>query len=152
MMGWWWGSMKAHFPFQIFLFINIQKIFWSFFSISLPFSYFWLKYNGGVLGFEMEMLGMGWGRESVLFRSIWVKKNDPAWTGDPVDARSLYLFFAGFYRLFKFVLFRLEENNQLCPSTRSVTRQTEIFSKGQLFVSCPSHNIPIKPYTSPLLF
>ena len=60
---------------------------------------------------------MVWGRNSVLLRSKYEKKNDPAWTGDPVDARSLYLFFAGFYRLFKFVLFRSEENNQVCPST-----------------------------------
>ena len=51
------------------------------------------------------------------FKVKYEKKNDPAWTGDPVDARSLYLFFAGFYRLFKFVLFGSEENNQVCPST-----------------------------------
>ena len=94
--GWgWWDragdQSRSLFLSQHFSSQTSEKYFWNLFSISLPFSYFWLKYNGGVLGFEMEMMGMGWGSKSVLFRSIWVKKNDPASTGEPVDARSLYL-------------------------------------------------------------
>ena len=105
--GWWdWAGdqsrslfLSPHFSSQ-----TSEKYFWNLFSISLPFSYFWLKYNGGVLGLEMEMMGKGWGRKSVLFRSIWVKKNDPASTGEPVDARSLYL-----------VLVRDFQAIQICP-------------------------------------
>ena len=64
--GWgWWDRagdqsrslfLSPHFSSQ-----TSEKYFWNLFSISLPFSYFWLKYNGGVFGFEMEMLGMGGG-------------------------------------------------------------------------------------------
>ena len=32
---------------------------------------------------------------NAVFHGWNIDKNDPAWTGDPVDAGSLYLFFCG---------------------------------------------------------
>ena len=58
----------------------------------------------------------GEGRNSVRKKSVYEKKNYFVWTGDPVEASSLYLCCAEFYRLFKIVHLRIEENNQNCPS------------------------------------
>ena len=65
---------------------------------------------------------------------------------------SIFSFFLGISEDAKLCLFQGVRRCPDFPKTIGVTRQTEIFSKGQLFVSCPSHNIPIKPYTFPLLF
>ena len=62
LMGSELGPLNSpEFPSIIFL-----RFFLRFFPFSLPFFYFWLKYNGGVLGFVIELMGMGWGRNSVF--------------------------------------------------------------------------------------
>ena len=73
-------------------------------------------------------------RKSVLLRSKYEKKNDPAWTGDRSTQGRYILFQCGSFRLFKFVLLGAEENNQFCPSTLTCPETKSLVLPGTKFL------------------
>ena len=81
-----------------------------------------------------------------------VYKNDLMQHGECVLHKVVILFtFERFSECLSLPFFGVQRMPRV-PKNIYCHRENKIFSRGQLFISCPSHNIPIKPYTSPLSF